>query len=330
MPFYQVRDDITRMKVDAVVNAANNELLMGGGVCGAIFRAAGPEQMQAACRPLAPLATGKAVITPGFALPANYVIHTPGPIYRPHVDGLDELLAASYTNSLMLAHDYECERIAFPLISSGIYGYPKAKALHIAVTAILSFLQEHDMTVYLSIFDRELSETSERRLREIDRHLKKHYRPAEASATPRGTFRMLRPADAAVPEASASTNALTSLEEQIANLDESFSKTLLRLIDQKGYTDVEVYKKANIDRKLFSKIRNAPSYMPSKRTAVAFAVALELSAEETHDLLKRAGFTLSQSQKFDVIIDYFIRNGIYDIFRINDVLFRYDQPLLGV
>lgn len=154
MPFTIVRQDITKMKVDAIVNAANTGLKMGGGVCGAIFKAAGAEQLQAACDKLAPIKTGEAVITPGFNLFAKYIIHTAGPIYQEsNKVQSEQQLRAAYLNSLKLAVENDCESIAFPLISSGIYGYPKEEALKVAISAIKDFLKEYDIDVTLVLFD---------------------------------------------------------------------------------------------------------------------------------------------------------------------------------
>lgn len=339
MPFTIVRQDITKIKVDAIINAANTALQMGGGVCGAIFKAAGASELQAACDKLAPIQTGEAVITPGFRLLAKYVIHTAGPVYSDGKHGEEELLRSCYTNSLKRALENGCKSVAFPLISSGIYGYPKVEALGVATTAIQDFLNNHDIDVSLVVFDKATFEVSEKLLGEVASYINENY-VEEHKDTRRDLLdaerKVLDEAEfiqynAPMPKMAESIlNAPTAgIDDLVGNLDEPFSATLLRLIDSKGKTDVEVYKRANLDRKLFSKIRTSKSYMPSKRTAVALAVALELNLDETNDLLERAGYALSHSQKFDVIIEYFIVSGKYDIFEINEVLFKYDQPLLG-
>ncbi len=348
MPFTIVRQDITKIEVDAVVNAANIDLQKGGGVCGAIYKAAGAEELEAACSMIAPIRTGEAVITPGFSLPAKYIIHTVGPVYRDGMQGEEALLRSSYRNSLNLAVENECESIAFPLISSGIYGYPKEEALHVAIEEIRDFLSGHDIDVYLTVFDKDAFRISENLLGEVAAYIDEHYveerrdlrrgqslpeieRRAIRERAFISTKDEVKDADitpAAFPQIFAAVPA-PDLDDVIENLDEPFSKTILRLIDAKGTSDVEVYKRANIDRKLFSKIRTGKEYMPSKRTALALAVAMELSPEETGDLLRRAGYALSRSQKFDVIVEYFIMNRRFDIFEINEVLFQYDQPMLG-
>ncbi len=336
MPFTIVRQDITRLNVDAIVNAANTDLMKGGGVCGAIFSVAGAEEMQAACDRLAPIKTGEAVITSGFGLPAKYVIHAAGPVYRHfNKEESEKLLRAAYTNSLKRAVENNCESIAFPLISSGIYGYPKDEALQVATAAIRDFLEDHDMDVTLAVFDKEAFSLSEELLGEVASYVDEHYVDEYLAHRRRRLqnveVRSLKKPEFGVFEKSmpAPRMAPSSLDILMENLDEPFSQTLLRLIDAKGKTDVQVYKRANIDRKLFSKIRSNEGYMPSKRTAIALAVSLELSLDETADLLARAGFALSHAVKFDVIVEYFLRSGKYDIFEINEVLFRFDQPLLG-
>ncbi|HEX7102095.1 MAG TPA: macro domain-containing protein [Nitrolancea sp.] len=335
MPFTIVRNDITRMNVDAVVNAANTALLQGGGVCGAIFKAAGAADLQAACDRLAPIQTGDAVITPGFSLPARYIIHTAGPVYRDGNHGEEEQLRACYLNSLKRAVENQCESIAFPLISSGIYGYPKDEALRVATAAIRDFLGTHDIDVYLVVFDKAAFSISEKLLGEVASYIDEHY--VERFADERRSRRLLdverdalRAPAPPPPASSAEYSMPPRIDDLIGNLDEPFSATLMRLIEAKGKTNVEVYKRANLDRKLFSKIRTGDGYVPSKRTVLALAVALELTLDETNDLLECAGFALSHSQIFDVIIEYFIVNEKYDIFEINDVLFEYDQPLLGL
>ena len=342
MPFTIVRQDITKMKVDAIVNAANTDLQMGGGVCGAIFKAAGVLELQAACDKLAPIKTGEAVITLGFGLPAKFIIHAAGPVYKHwNKEQNEQHLHAAYTNSLKRAVENKCESIAFPLISSGIYGYPKDEALKVATSTIQDFLKDYDLDVTLVVFDKSAFTISRELLVAVESYIDEHY--IETHQIKRR--QLLDVEREAIYESdedvskyneplfedmlAPSVGAPVSLDDLIGKLDEPFSASLLRLIDAKEKTDVEVYKRANLDRKLFSKIRTGKGYMPSKRTAVALAVALELSLDETDELLERAGYALSHSQKFDVIVEYFIVSGNYDIFEINEVLFKYDQPLLG-
>ncbi|NLL90961.1 MAG: macro domain-containing protein [Ruminococcaceae bacterium] len=339
MPFRIEKNDITKMKVDAIVNAANTELVMGGGVSGAIYKAAGIKELRKACEQLAPIKTGEAVITPGFNLPAKYIIHTAGPVYRSsEKEKCRHLLKNSYKNSLKLALENNCESIAFPLISSGIYGYPKDEALATATNAITGFLEKHDMDVVLVIFDGKSFEISRELQKKIDRYLNEHYASDEKAksrflesvrgARRKSDVQFLELAMGSPEEAKASAPK-ESIDDIVDNIDESFSSMLFRIIDSKELTDTQVYKRANIDRKLFSKIRSIEGYTPGKRTAIALAVALELDLDETDAFLKHAGYALSHAVKFDVIIEYFIVNGRYDIFEINEVLFKYDQPLLG-
>ncbi len=333
MPFTIIRQDITRVKADAIVNAANTELAMGGGVCGAIFRAAGAEKLQAACAQAAPIKTGGAAITPGFDLPAKFIIHAAGPVYRQwNAKESEELLRSAYIQSLKLAYDNKCESIAFPLISSGIYGYPKDEALQVASASIKEFLADHDMDVYLVIFDRAAFAVGKELLGAVESYIDENYIDDHGEKRRKllaVEYKALNEATAPSFSQAAPGTASKGLDALVEELDEPFNTTLLRLIDAKGKTDVEVYKRANIDRKLFSKIRTGKGYMPGKRTILALAVALELTLDETDDLLERAGYALSHSQKFDVIVEFFIVNGKYDIYEINEVLFKYDQPLLG-
>lgn len=319
MPFTIIRQDITKMKVDAVVNAANTDLQMGGGVCGAIFHAAGAGKLQDACNKVAPIKTGEAAITPGFSLPAKYVIHAAGPVYHHwSKEQSEKYLRSAYTSALKIASENKCDSIAFPLISSGIYGYPKAEALAVATSAITDYLSEHDLDVYLAVFDKSSFVVSEQLMGEVESYIDEYYVDTHHIKRSRADDISLLAAPAG-----------SSIDDVMEGLDEPFADALLRLIDRKGKTDVEVYKKANIDRKLFSKIRSIKGYTPKKQTILALAISLELSLEETDDLLKRAGYALSHAVKFDVIIEYFIINRKYDIFEINEILFKYDQPLLG-
>lgn len=349
MPLQIIRNDITVIPCDAIVNAANPDLLGGNGVDGAIHRAAGPQLLEA-CRPLGGCPTGQAKITPGFDLPAKFVIHTVGPVWRDGLHGEAELLRSCYRSSLRLAVENGCQSVAFPLISAGVYGYPKAQAFKIAVDTIGEFLLEHDLLVYVVVFGRASVEISQKLFSHIQAYIDDHYVEThsdpldlrfrrmqqtrmeedlcirELGALPMASQSAPAPAKAAPQKSAFSLKGLTAL---LFDLDESFSQALLRLIDQRGMTDAQCYKKANIDRKLFSKIRNDPNYKPSKPTVLAFAIALELDLEETKKLLERAGFALSHASKSDLIVEYFILHKNYNIFEINEALFSFDQSLLG-
>lgn len=329
MPLEIVRNDITKMSVDAIVNAAKESLLGGGGVDGCIHRAAGPELLQE-CRTLGGCRTGEAKITGAYRLPYRYIIHTVGPVWNGGKYGEREQLASCYRTSLALAKEHGCETVAFPLISSGIFGYPKNQALRVAVDTIGEFLLHNDMTVYIVIFSRTAYQISSKLFADIAEYVDDHYVDAHTDSR-RDRLRRMSVLEGRALSAGAAAAPMSAddLDDLLAHLDAGFSETLLKLIDRSGKKDAEVYKKANVDRKLFSKIRNNPDYKPSKPTAVAFAIALELSLPETRDLIARAGYALSPSSKFDVIIEYFIMQRDYDIFKINEALFAFDQSLLG-
>lgn len=345
MPIKIIRNDITKIECDAIVNAANTSLMGGGGVDGAIHKAAGKGLLME-CMKLGGCKVGQAKITKAYKLPSKFVIHTVGPKWKGGQSGERELLVGCYRESLRLAADNNCESVAFPLISSGVYGYPKDKALKVAVDTITEFLIDHEMLVYIVVFDKSAFQISEKLFTDIASYIDDKYVDtnfifnrtgrdeldesvllSETQLLPdkkvRGGSRTAYRQTIAAPKA-------LSLEDMVNQIDESFSQMLLRKIDEKGMEDAECYKKANVDRKLFSKIRNNVNYRPSKTTAIAFAIALELSLDETKDMLMKAGFALSHSNKFDIIIEYFITNGNYNIFEINEALFAFDQSLLGV
>ena len=327
MPLHIVRNDITTMKVDAIVNAANESLLGGGGVDGAIHRAAGPRLLRE-CRTLGGCKTGEAKLTGGYLLPAKYVIHTVGPIWRGGGQGERALLVSAYRASLALALEHRCESVAFPLISSGVYGYPKDQALQVAVDTIGQFLLSHDMTVYLVIFDRATYTIGNQLFSDITAYIDERYvqTHADRPEVERARMGLLH---AAPPVFAPCAPPPRDLAEALEQLDESFTQMLLRKIDERGFTDAQCYKRANIDRKLFSKIRSDLHYRPSKSTAMAFAVALELSLPEAKSLLEKAGYAFSHANKFDIIVEYFISHNNYNIFEINEALFAFDQSLLG-
>ena len=365
MPLQIIRNDITKMQVDAIVNAANSSLLGGGGVDGAIHYAAGPGLL-AECRTLGGCKTGEAKITGGYDLPAKHVIHTVGPVWRGGNAGEPALLASCYRESLKVAAENGCKSVAFPLISAGIFGYPKFAALHIAVQTIAEYLRgvEDEPEVWLVIFDRS-ADFREGLFHDLGCFLRKNYADAlaAADAAAMGTaaamshfaaaeavpaakqekrprfkgFGMAKRADNAMPAPAAlceesAEDAFAvpeSLGAALDSIDESFSQMLLRMIDERGMTDAECYKKANIDRKLFSKIRGDIHYRPKKVTVIAFAIALELDLDETKDMLMKAGYALSHSSKFDIIVEYYIRKGKYNVYEINEALFAFDQVLIG-
>lgn len=320
MPFLMIRDDITRIKTDAIVNPANEDLTEGRGTSRGIFLAAGEEKLTAACRKIGHCQLGKAVATKGFDLPADYIIHAVCPVWSAGGESQKEVLYRTYMAALDLAWDMKLSSVAFPLLSTGSYCWPKNDGVRIAVEAAHDFLAEHEMMIYLVLYDGESLKAGLRFAYVIEEYINDHY-VAEKDESFFANASMPMPV---------SGKKKRSLDDLMKHMDETFSQMLIRLIDERGLKDAYVYKKANIDRRHFSKIKNNEAYVPNKRTVLAFALALELSLDETKDLLKRAGFALSNSSKFDVIICYFLENHIYDIYEINEVLFAYQQPLIGM
>ncbi len=366
MAFKIIRNDITKVSADAIVNTANPEPVYGGGTDTAIYKAAGEEELLEERRKIGSLEPGQAAVTPAFKLDAKYIIHTVGPVWIDGEHGEKEKVRSCYENSLKLAKERECESIAFPLISTGTYGFPKAEALQIAVAVFGEFLAENEMEITLVVFDEKSFVLSDKIFAGVDAYIDENYvsetleyeyaadeqsvalfgRTPDGESKPRRRSlfgrseadntsfymdSMVAPTAAAMPMAGAAMAAKSarSLDELMSHVGESWQQSLLRLIDEKGYTDTEVYKRANVDRKLFSKIRSNAAYQPKKITAVAFALALRLSLDETKDLLGRAGYALSPSSKFDLIIEYFIEQEVYDSYTINLALFEHEQPLLG-
>lgn len=345
------------MKVDAIVNSANPEPCIGGGVEGKIYEKAGQEQLLEKRKKIGIIEVGEAAVTPAFGIDAKYIIHTVGPVWKDGNSGERNLLYACYENVLHIADTLQCKSIAFPLISTGVYNFPKDEALQIAISAISKFLLYHEMNISLVVYDRASFLLSGKLFQDVTTYIdenyvkqekaKRHYSRDIASGkrkfekkenqsgnSPDGLVEsVLEPRECEVYEECSYAEPIQrknrSLEEVIGQLSDTFSQTLFRLIDEKGKTDVEIYKKANMDRKLFSKIRNNVEYKPSKKTAIALAIALELNLDETKDFLARAGFALSPSSKFDLIVEFFIENHIYDVYTINLTLFEHRQSILG-
>lgn len=350
MPFEIVRNDIVNMQVDAIVNTANPESIIGDGVDNQIHLAAGP-QLLAARKRIGNIDFGDAVVTPAFCLPTKIVIHTVSPFLYNQPDSAEKLLRSCYKRSLTLAKENKCESIAFPLLGAGNCGFSDSTALKIATSEITSFLFENDMMVYLCVFNRDAFALSEKLFASVKSYVDENYveerihssfchsaiedggrsRRSTSNNMPSTRAMSIEAPEEADTKRMRATSCppIDDLGEKLKKLDAGFSETLLRLIDLTGKKDSEIYKKANVDRKLFSKIRNNPQYKPSKSTALAFAVALELDLTATKDLLQRAGYAISRSSKFDLIIEYFITNKIYNVFEINETLFAFDQPLIG-
>lgn len=386
MPLFMIRNDITKMQVDAVVNPSNRELMPGRGTSMAIYQAAGYEPLMKACRKIGICEPGCSVMTKGFDLPAKYIIHAVCPQWTGE-EAQKALLKQAYRSALQMAAKHRLRSVAFPLLSSGFYGWPKADAFHTATTVISEFLLESDMTVYLVLYDHESVEVSRKLFEKIEEYIDDHYvethdegyiyagavhleegsvirdnrvheetavygsvsaaakaqmalkpsavlpspkvPPSPAAPAVSGTRKGIpREKNSAAVKSSCVSKA-RKLDDLMSHMDETFSQMLLRLIDERGLKDSTVYHKANIDRRLFSKIRKDINYAPTKKTVLAFAIALELTLDEAKDLLMKAGFAFSGSSKFDVIVSFFIENRNYDIFEINEALFVYGQPILG-
>lgn len=329
MPFQIVRNDITNMRVDAIVNTANPLPVIGSGVDSRIHRKAGPELLEAR-KKIGMLSVGDAAVTPGFNLPAKYVIHTSGPIWKGGNFGEEKKLRQCYDSALQLAQRYNCETIAFPLISAGNYGFPKAKAMEIAMAAFNSFLLKSDIELYLVVFDKEALSLSEKLVQSVASYIDDNYAAEykncefEETCVGRGIRRL------EIQEPSVLPNRIDrSLADLVKEVDDSFSEYLIKLITRKGLTDPQLYKKANISRKLFNKIINNPSYQPSKKTAIALAMGLELNLDETRDFIGRAGHALSHSSVSDIIVEYFITHENYNMMELDAVLFEFDQPTIS-
>ncbi len=344
MPLQIIRQDITKMRVDAIVNTTNEEMIGYSGVDLAIHTIAGAE-LDAECAKLAPLGLGQAKLSSAYGLPCKYVIHTSGPVWRGGLVGESIILRSCYIESLKLAVKSGCRSIAFPLISSGVYGYPKDQVLKFAIQTITEFLFEHELTVYICVFDKESYSFSQKLFSDIqefinDDYVEEHdddfYDSCDDEWNDRNDIFLKSEApriihiDACIPSKNAwSFDEDESLNDYLQQMDKSFQEMLFDFIDKKGMTDVECYKKANVDKRTFSKIKSNKDYRPSKQTVIAFAISLQLDLEQTQVLLATVGFTLSRSSVFDKIIMYFILNSNYNIFEINEALFEFDQSLLG-
>ena len=351
------------------MNTANPEPRYASGTDAAIYKAAGADDLLAKRKKIGRIAPGEAAVTPAFQLPAKYIIHTVGPAWIDGKHGEYAILRSCYRKSLLLAEQLGCESIAFPLIATGVYGFPKDQALEIALSVIREFLEDADLDVTLVVFGRGTYQLTAGLTEQVEEYIDENYVSEqmaaeygaplqslsdirrrrrlwereqsygsvlmnyssseavtdEAAEEKEKAFRPVGKAAAASPR----KPKKASLEDVVNNLGETFQTRLLRMIDERGMSDPEVYKRANVDRKLFSKIRCNEDYIPKKKTIVALAIALRLNMDDTKDLLASAGLMLTNNSKADVIVSFCIENGIYDIFEVNALLFKFNQPILG-
>lgn len=360
MPFKIIRNDITEMQVDAIVNTANEEPMYSEGTDTAIYLAAGAEELLAARRKIGILEEGQVAITSGFRLPAKYIIHAVSPLYIDGESGEEQLLRSCYRESLKLAQENACKSIAFPLIATGSFGYPKEEGMRIALDEINTFLMRHEMLVYLVVFDTEATRLGRNIYPDLEEYIDKHYveekekreylfsLKAVISAAPKrqkasSTKAFLRveddicEMDMALPQVNAvcreeqDEDALleereSALDERLKHLTDTFQEYLFYLIESKGLSNADVYKSAYLTKQLFSKIKLNPDYHPDKATALRLCVGAQLNLDETKDLLARAGYALSPCDKRDVIFSFFIEQEIYDMLDIDIALEEHGLP----
>ncbi|MBO4963259.1 MAG: macro domain-containing protein [Clostridia bacterium] len=378
MPLQILQDNIIGVKCDALVNPTNKKLKAGGGLDELVHYLAG-EELDKVCAIIGEIELGQAVITPAFNLDCNFIIHTVGPTWQGGLYKEEETLISCYKECLKLAEGCKCNSVAFPLISSGRYGYPKDKVLKVAVDTIKEFLQSSELMVYLVVHNKDAYEINEQLDKGLTDFIIDTFKKPKLISRPsteerKGVFECPAPKEMErliksktkkeVPLQAVdcyfeeeglsfqeSYNAIgTSVNKEIEfppsyyktqplptfkeedNLKrfmyKGFALTLFELIDKKGLKDVECYKRANVSRQTWYKIVNDRNYTPNKNTIISFAIALQLDIMDTQKLLATAGFILSKSSLFDVIIMYCIVNKIYDVFDIDSILFKYEQPTL--
>lgn len=384
MPFKIVRNDITKMKTDAIVNTANEYPEVGPGCDRAVYEAAGYDQLLAYRKEhIGFVKQGEAFITPGFDLPAEYIIHAVSPLFVDGSSGEEELLRSCYRKSLALAKENGIRSIAFPLISTGSFGYPKEEGMRIAVDEIHAFLLSSNLLVYLVVFDEKATKMGRSLYPDLEAYIDHNYvekkreeeygRPwypgaaagnlphesGRADNTPvrkpgrrgflQSVFRKDEEAEAknslmggsfkedAFPQAptasfmsddSAIEEMERKLSERMKHMADTFPEYLLYLISQKGMENSEVYKRAIVDKKVFSKIKNNPNYHPQKLTALCLCIGAKLNLDESKDLLARAGYALSPCDKTDIIFSYFIENKIYDMIELDIQLEEHGLPCI--
>ena len=329
MPLKIVRNDITKMQVDAIVNTANQKPLYASGIDAAVYHAAGEEQLLEERRKIGCLKEGDAVITPGFQLPARYIIHAVSPRYRNGFFNEEKRLRSCYRKSLELAQQYQCKSVAFPLIATGNFGYPKEEGMRIALDEINAFLLQRNMLIYLVVFDAESTKLGQKLYPKLEAYIDQHY-VSHKREEEYGCPRFNRP-QRCVREASPDYSAFLeenerALRERMKHLSDTFQEYFMYLIQSRHMSNSEVYKRALVTKQLFSKIKLNKAYHPDKATAMRLCVGARLSLDETKDLLARAGYALSPCDKRDIIFSFFIENGVYDMIEIDIALEEHGLP----
>lgn len=365
MPFQVVRNDITKMQVDAVVNTANPLPTYGPGTDAAIYKAAGEEKLLKRRKEIGNIKPGTSVITEGFDLPAKYIIHTVGTSWHGGEENEEQIIRSCYASVFDLALQNHVETLAVPLLASGSYGFPKGIATRIAFTEIEKFLLNNDMIIFLVVFDQKSYSLSSELYGEIESYINDNYveervkeeynkeifgRENRRDKWFRNYFRPIKDFGVPIEEDAQDEDVFNSssdsfaapmadmplpkpqmsLADAVNNLDKTFMEMVFTFADAKGISDVDIQKRANLDRKAFSKLKCGTTKNPSKSTALALAVALELNLDQTKDLLSRAGLALSPCLKQDIIVKYFIENREYNIYTINEALFEFNEKLLGM
>lgn len=378
MPFKIVRNDLTKMHVDAIVNTANEAPIYSCGVDTAVYKAAGEEELLFERKKIGYMEEGQVAITSGFKLPAKYIIHAVSPYYVDGESGEEEKLRVCYRRSLRLAEQHDCKSIAFPLIATGSFGYPKEEGMRIAVDEINAFLLGHDMLIYLVVFDTRATQLGFNLYPDLEAYIDHNYvcekREEEYGdryfgSVPKGTpgyeaYRQERidfekklkqsaprsryseplmakeeTRDECVVESICEVDDYSeedyfgffeendsAIKERMAHMADTFQQYLFYLIEQKGFTNAEVYKRAIVTKQLFSKIKKNPNYHPDKATAMRLCVGAKLSLDETKDLLARAGYALSPCDKSDIIFSYFLEHHVHDMIEIDIALEEHGLP----
>ena len=379
MPLKIVRNDITKMNTEAIVNTANAHVTVGPGCDSAVYKAAGYDELLTYRKEkIGYIPEGEVFVTPGFSLQAKYIIHAVSPHYQDGDQKEEEKLRSCYRKSLLLAKEKGIKSIAFPLISTGGFGYPKEEGIRIAVDEINAFLLSNDMDIFLVVFDTQSTLLGEKIYPELEAYIDHNYvysvrkmeygnayfgsKPVDApdyiahlniiqeleGRLRRNSVRKERMLNANMeaPEMPAEEDACdcvcdlwngevaaqeefeNKLNERLAHKSDTFSEYLMYLIESKGMKNADVYNRACVDRRYFSKIKNNKDFHPEKIKALCLCVGARLNLDETKDLLARAGYAISPADLTDIIFTFFIEHKYYDVVEIAIQLEEHGLPCI--